>query len=376
MRRALLASLASLLAACGAPTPDELENPAGYELPDEGKTDTVNPTGTDRLGKLTIVSPPATGGLAPLYPSAYLVDRTIGYAQPKNQRVLEGTRTVGLYLHNGPAYDLTTVKITKGATTEVRLAGLHLDHFLMYATTIGVSPQWMTSPPGLLMDIGYAGIPGKFWQLFAQSFSLTLQADKQLARFDLTTKAGEVTTADLAIPDPRMRMNVATPARQFPDARAARFLKAMPVPASKLLAIYGSGVIVRSDSVKLLDGQEHLALGNDKSDQHYNLYLNGTFTEVIGKANSVVEIPVRRLDVADVEVADEDGNTVTVHGTYSVKWFAPTASGGMWIAAEEAQNLPTNTGVDVVPGKYEVTVTYPRHEEPTPGVSVYALEIK
>ena len=77
MRRALLASLCSLVAACGAPAPEELENPAGYELPDDGKTDTVNPTGTDRLGKLTILPPTATGGLVPINPTAYLVDRAV-----------------------------------------------------------------------------------------------------------------------------------------------------------------------------------------------------------------------------------------------------------------------------------------------------------
>ncbi len=374
MRTILAASLTALaaLAACNAPASDSAATDDG-----DGKADTWVPQGSDKLGRLTVVSPdPGTTGLVATPVSAFLLDQQIVYSQPNARRMTAGTHQVGLYLHNGPPYDRTSVTIKKGETTTLALAGLHLDNLKLYDTTVGASPMWMTDRLSVLQDIGYAGIPGQFLQLFAEPFKLTLQADRQLARFDLAPVAGKVVSYDVGIPDPRMGMTVATPTRQFPDAVSARYLKATPLPAKSLLATYGSAVLLRSDSVKLVDDDYHMALGNDLSNQHYNVYLNGTFAEVTGHSGTIVEIPVRRLDVADVEVTDENGNVTTTPGTWSLQFFAPTQSGGMWIAAEEAQQLPTSRGVDVVPGRYRVTVTYPRHEQPSPGVEVHEMEIK
>lgn len=381
MNRALFASLIwliwlALAPACNAPATNEVPNNSGFEIPD-GKHDTINPTGSDHLGKLTITSPPATDDMTPIEPAAYYVEPSVVYAKPDGQRLVEGEVYVGLYLHNGPTYDGTEVTIRKDQTTELRLAGLHLDNFTDYPTTVGTSPIWMTSRISLQGDIGYAGLPNRFLQLIAAPFSLTLQADTQIARLDVSPVAGEVTRVDATLPDPRMVIFVGRPDRTLPDAKSARFLKAMALPADQLISVYGDGSILRSESVALVDNAEHLALGNDKTKQHYNLYLNGTWTEVKANAGGYVDLPVRRLDVGDVAVTDEDGKTTTVHGAYSVEWaHATSATGKLWMPAEEAQNLPTGTGVDVVPGTYRVTVTYPRHEQPSPGKSVYNLEIE
>lgn len=377
MRRTLSALLLSVAASLGAAAcgPADTDESSTAAPGDDEKADTLNPTGSDKLGRLTVVAPdPGTTGLVATHPSAYLVDNQIVYKAPTATRLTAGKHLVGLYLHNGPAYDLAEVTLEKGKTTELRLAGLHLDHLWDYTTTIGLAPRWV--PTRLGADFAYAGAPGAFLELMAQPLSLALQADKELARFDFTPEAGKVVSYDVAIPEPRIAMPVTTPDRTLPTAVSARFVRALYLPANRILSTYGSGAILRSDGVKLVDGAMHSALGSDKTAQHYIVYLNGTWAELTGAAGTSVEVPVRRLDVRDVEVDDEDGNVTTTRGKWSLEWFAPTTSGGMWIAAEEAQQLLTNTGVDVVPGKYKVTVTYPRQEQPSPGTSVYEIEIK
>ena len=45
-------------------------------------------------------------------------------------------------------------------------------------------------------------------------------------------------------------------------------------------------------------------------------------------------------------------------------------------AQGDAQNIETEFGLDVVPGTYRVTVSYPWHNRPSGGQRVYQLEIE
>ena len=94
-------------------------------------------------------------------------------------------------------------------------------------------------------------------------------------------------------------------------------------------------------------GQAQLNLRAFKfSECAYELYVPGR-TLALGQdtANAVT---LHRIDVDDVQVAREDGTTYTVRGTYELH-----AAG-----ARIAGPFPTNTGIDALPGDYEIVVQY------------------
>jgi hypothetical protein len=67
-----------------------------------------------------------------------------------------------------------------------------------------------------------------------------------------------------------------------------------------------------------------------------------------------VDVRPGRRDVEDVDVTMADGTRQKVRGTYDVR----DASSGERVLANDLQP-PTNTGVDLPPGRYKVIVTYP-----------------
>lgn len=88
-------------------------------------------------------------------------------------------------------------------------------------------------------------------------------------------------------------------------------------------------------------------------------------------ANYPTMINVYRIDVDDVSVHSEDGQTKTAPGTYFVeKLESPTT------ALEIGGGLHTKTGLDVLPGTYRVTVFY---KDPFTGLNeskIYNLTFK
>ena len=62
---------------------------------------------------------------------------------------------------------------------------------------------------------------------------------------------------------------------------------------------------------------------------------------------------MQRIDVNDVEVANADGSTSMVSGTYNIKPVSGTIDHCL-----SSLSFPTKTGIDVPPGVYTLTVTY------------------
>lgn len=77
--------------------------------------------------------------------------------------------------------------------------------------------------------------------------------------------------------------------------------------------------------------------------------------DVVPVSGQTVEVRVQRIDVHDIAVTREDGSTFNDRGLYRVYRqeagaYVPIGSGG------EAYAFPTNTGIDVPPGKYRLEV--------------------
>jgi hypothetical protein len=77
--------------------------------------------------------------------------------------------------------------------------------------------------------------------------------------------------------------------------------------------------------------------------------------QVMLYSNSSQTINVQRIDVNDVSVANADGTTSLVAGTYNIK---PVGVSGSTDHCLSGLSFPTKTGIDVPPGAYTLTVSY------------------
>jgi hypothetical protein len=98
---------------------------------------------------------------------------------------------------------------------------------------------------------------------------------------------------------------------------------------------------------------------------HYELVVNNVAMPLALKPGDTKTIQLERLDVDDVEITKETGETYTVHGSFQLFRQGPNAS---WIPITVRQDcsngggqqvaFPTNTGIDVLPGTYRLLISY------------------
>ena len=105
----------------------------------------------------------------------------------------------------------------------------------------------------------------------------------------------------------------------------------------------------------------------------YLLWVNGTYVFVsIPESYSSVELPVRRLNVDHVHDVQDDGSKLKVPGDFSVEWRQPS---GDYVALPTAQSVPTQHGVDLVPGHYRVTVRHTPTGSSTLEPHIYEVDL-
>ena len=389
MRRTFLTSgLAALLtfsAACDAPSGavDPLAGDNG------GKEDSLFPNGTDKLGYLKIVPADGTAlGLTPADNTSYLVDGA-GNADPTAPvRLVEGVRRVRIQAPSvtmGIPYGSTEVVIEKTKTTELLLAGLHVNNYVEYQTTLGPQLQWVVIKDHLVSAdaLVAANTAGRFLQIPPEPFRIDLRGDQVIELFPITPKGGEIVQPDLAVADPRVTFVVSKPDRTLPNAIANQaVLWATPksldylFPNANASHQWAYHQLAGYDYKLTKDGESYTAIANKNTAFHYYLSVGTMMVEVSGTPGSTVEAPLRRLDVNHVDVELETGATMTYKGKWSVARQIPTITTPAYDPIPELKDLPTGTGVDVVPGKYRVTVSYERQELPSPDVKTYEIEIK
>ncbi len=386
MRRTILSSLLAFAAACGTgPSTDPLAND-----PSGSKEDSLFPNGTDKLGYIKIV--PADGsalGLAPVEGTDYLVDSALVTNPTAPVRVVDGVRRVhlrNLGFSHGQPYSLTEVVVEKTKTTHLLLAGLHVEGYVDYQTTLGPPLQWYV-PEG---QLGYgsaivaATTPGKFLQIAPDPFSIELRGDKVIKTVPVAPMSGEIVQPNVALPDPRVTFVVSKPDRTLPNFLEAQVaMYATPLTLDQLFpasnASHQSAItrLLQSNSYRAAkEGDSFFAIASEHTAFHYYLTVGPMVVELSGPSGATIEAPLRRLDVHDVEVELETGSTATYKGHWWLERQIPTASAPAYEQLVGYANLPTGTGTDVVPGKYRVTVSYDRQEQPSPEVKVYEIEIK
>lgn len=85
----------------------------------------------------------------------------------------------------------------------------------------------------------------------------------------------------------------------------------------------------------------------------YRLVLNAFFTmDVVPVANQTTEVRIGRIDVHDIAVSHPDGSTTREKGTYTIA-REPSTSVTV-LGTTTSFVFPTETGVDVPPGRYHV----------------------
>lgn len=389
MRRTVLSSILALLAstaACGSgSSPDPLaQDPVG------SKEDSLFPNGTDKLGYIKII--PADGsalGLSPVDGTDYLIDSALVANPASPVRVVDGVRRVqlrNLAFNIGQPYSLTEVVVEKTKTTHLLLAGLHVDGYVDYQTTLGPPLQWYVPEEQLGHGgaIAAATAPGRFLQVAPDPFSIELRGDKVIKTVPVAPKGGEIAQPNVALPDPRVTFVVSKPDRTLPSVFEAQVaLYATPLTLAQLFpssnASHNSAITKLSQSGSFRQAQEgdsFRAIASEHTDYHYYFTVASMVVELAGPSGATIEAPLRRLDVHDVEVELETGSTAIYKGHWWLERQIPTASAPAYNALTGYANLPTGTGADVVPGKYRVTVAYDRQEQPSPEVKVYEIEIK
>jgi hypothetical protein len=98
---------------------------------------------------------------------------------------------------------------------------------------------------------------------------------------------------------------------------------------------------------------------------HYELVVNNVAMPLALKPGDTKTIQLERLDVDDVEITKETGETYMAHGSYQLFRQGPNAS---WIPITVRQDcsngagqqvaFPTNAGIDVLPGTYRLLISY------------------
>lgn len=148
-------------------------------------------------------------------------------------------------------------------------------------------------------------------------------------------------TQTLNLPTPvviRGNIVVKPPTRDFPNAVA---------PAPVIVGMNGPGR--NNVSVDLAAARNLKVVGYSDVANNGYAKLGGRTLALTLHGGQTLTLPIGRVDMDDVVVTREDGTTVKVRGTYTVTCTDDNVRLGPFA---------TSTGVDVLPGKYRVDLTY------------------
>jgi hypothetical protein len=198
--------------------------------------------------------------------------------------------------------------------------------------------------------------------------------------------AGSVHTVALTAPDRRAAVHLRQPIRVLPDPGPPGILTFLNAPRDDAhVRWFGEFTDPRCNSVdpeedglpNVAGAYLHPSSDSDRTihvvpdhlipDQPYRVTVNNTVAELWLEPGDDVTFEIKRLDIHDARVTRADGSSYVVPGRYVVyrevedDWYRPVTT-STWCASDPVISLPTGTGIDVVPGRYRVEVSYQTEE--------------
>ncbi len=376
MRKRLFIFLATWMTACTAAAPS-VTGPGAA-----GKADGVDTNTSETLASLTVQAPSAG--------DAQLTFRRS--PMPLGQAVMlapgGGCLSISSSFFRVPFDVSCNLMLDSAKPTTVALATLRTSwdrtsvttDFGAAAAVESVSLDGRTvatrAPDGALVPPGHYGF----------SFNYGVLGEVQA-----TVTAGADQTADLTVPDVRATVTLVPPSRLYPDptptdceepARHALVRRrGDPPPGINEPALHLGGIFERTTSTTAVEYRlfdllsktsfRILPLTTREKPDRYELVVNNMVEPLALTPGASLEIDLDRIDVNDVTVTGSDGSKQSVAGTYEIYrdvsggWEKLALVGGDWWDGQGCgqvvvgrSSFPTKTGLDVLPGRYKVVVTW------------------
>jgi hypothetical protein len=367
-----------------------------------GKADEINPTDSENLAKLKVTQPSMQGQPQPYTYS--LTYRNAGIAIGQEYRLVKGPgqlQITNTLFDQGFAF--VNHELVTG-TNEVKLAAFTArwdrsanspvavdfgQKAQLSATMINGQPNTtrrLLNPQANAAVGALDGTESQPFVIFSGDYTIGFGA-AILGEQTQTFAPGQFKRLDLTPPDKRATLRVHAPARSFPHPTAQceppnrNFLvqRNKPVPTMSQQAEPWSGSNPSYTNAYFgIVAQQSYPLAQDltvrmlpflatEAPMHYEYVVNNMAMPLDLQPGQTQDLYVKRIDVNHVLVTREDGTTYTQPGYYRV-WRDVN---GLWqpvklmsgdsncynvTAGRDA--FPTRTGIDVLPGKYKVVISY------------------
>lgn len=347
LQTTIAVALTVLTAACSSPTDDDAD---AAQQEAEAR---VRPTGLDQqTARLTVEAAPG----APRSPFAVHGETGDRMTGESLDILLRGGARTRLLVVEGVARGVTledsaNVELTPGAVTTVKLAGLRIKR------------------AGIVNTLGLGG--GETVEAATTRLAVSAEADgaqtismvgSQTHRLEwglhdgivFTTAApGGSSTIRFDAVGPRMRAKLVAPERELPNgcvndgSLAAGQIEIRSAEGAKIGNLGKEIVVGFNPAIARANG-----ISQTPAPTTYRLPCTRLTGDVRFSASGATptSVALGRIDVDDVDVELPSGARERRAGTYRVTH----RTGG----AVTDRELPTNTGIDVPPGTYEVVVTY------------------
>lgn len=335
----------------------------------------IKPKDGESLGSL-LVELPANVSVSAQNVGLYFNAQSVAVGTPKRMNPIKSCLGVRGNSNGQVTSNKCEVELERGKTTKVKLSALELKYDpQVLSVHLGPTPQ-----PGIWHKTNgvteeQVAQPGTFgvWVSPGQTAQQYVVADgdyrvgfgiSNLSDISLSVAPGAILTQTLAIPDKRGFVKATKAVRELPNAGSCPNFY---VVARK--GAYGQGdplAGVVSQGYFTLDAETKVAMfpyqGQDAA--HYEVVLHDVVQPIDVKEGKTVALNLERIDVDDVEVTTENGETRNVRGTWQAFRAGP---GNSWLPLNPRDascnyranmSFYTNSGIDVLPGTYKVVVTY------------------
>lgn len=358
--------------------------------------DIIDPVGNERLGNLVLQLPNLPGGAETCAYAATLDPQGPALAIGQPHRLLHGDYCIRVSSRcASTGINLTTrvcnISVQRQQTTTYSLAAMKLD-LDSRRLVVDIAPVAQVSVSQALAN----GVLSSPWNpetryVIAAHGSYSVKygiAGLPDLNFDLTS--GQATVLNITPRDIRATVTVSPPTtRAFPDGlqhtcnqerswmvyRHANTRSTVFEPSPNISSrgstqnILDAKPIARDNRVSF----RYFPLPANASSKHELVVNNVPLALGLGAGESQT-VQLKRLDVNNVTVTREDGSRYVTAGFYTLNRYAPMGSAGalftqpMLMPAYATQGCSsltavamtyaTQTGVDVLPGHYQVVVSY------------------
>ncbi len=347
----VLTSTLLLCAVAGAACTTQADHTASSEGDTSCNPCVLNPSGNDLAGTLLVTVPPAPASMAPL---SLTVDGSQGAAVTANtaKQLSSGKHCLTLD-SNGRSVDCS-VTIASSATVVVDLGIIQYaplkrsTYGLHFAPGIGASaPSFKSSDHLDTLSSIAARLPGTY------HFSFGL-----FDGVDLPIRGGSSQAIDFDSSDSlaqRRLAEIQDPVRNFPG----RCGNPSADPVYELSASRNGG---STGGVFSASAGAHYIVGDfvgDNGRSVITIKIDGTQIGTVATAAPGAPpaiLAIGRIEIDDVAVTQSSGAIVKVPGLYTIE--RATTSNGVKTFENLCVQMPTKSGVDVLPGTYRVTTTY------------------